>query len=128
MQSTRDETAWGHRGGGGFARLHHASYRKGRRITQQNDLSSFEDLPSGWMFSSTSGGSGDSYSSMHPDSNDDADYNMQFVRQRGSDRFVRRKWQKIMGSDHADSMDGAVFFENTDVSSSRIPSTWYVKI
>ncbi len=82
MQSTKDESGWRHRGGGGgFARLHHALYQKKR--LQQNviwDSDQIEDLSSGLSTSST----GDSF---HPSEFGDSSsigYNMQFLQQAAS--------------------------------------------
>ena len=123
MQSTKDESAWGHRGGGGFARLHHSLYQKKR--TQQDlnlDPDEIENLSSGLFFTSSRS------DSFHPsefgDSNNN-DYNMQFLRHATSSS-TRGKWQKeteYYGS--KEDMPVRFIVERGGVSSSPIHSNWY---
>ena len=95
MQSTKDESGWTHRGGGGgFARLHHSLYQKKR--LQPNgiwDSDQVEDLSSDLLFTSSTG------DSFHPsDSASNIGYNMQFLQQATVSAATRRNWQKRIDS------------------------------
>ena len=79
MQSTKDESGWGLRIGGGFARVHHSIYQ--RKRAQQNgieDDGDIADVSSSLQLFSTS--KKNSYSRSITEAFNNVGYNMQFLR------------------------------------------------
>ena len=112
MQSTKDETGWGHRVGGAFARLHHS-----KRLIQNNNVNDedfIEDLPGSLSFASRK-------YPREEDNFDNVAYNMQFLRHDAS-LVSQRKWM-----DNADWDDEGGYQRHSaqdDVRSSPVSSFW----
>ena len=122
MQSTKDESGWGHRVGGGFARVHHSIYQKKR--LQQNgfgDVDNIEDVSDSVLFASSTK---DSYSPTIAEDFNNVGYNMQFLRHDAA-MVSQRKWQNSMDyNNEKGDTDRAHFLGQESVRSSSVSSFW----
>ena len=126
MQSTKDESGWGHRVGGGFARVHHSIYQK-KRAQQYGigDVDNVEDVSDSVLFaSSTKHG----YSPTVAEHFNNVGYNMQFLRHDAA-MVSQRKWQNNIDYNNENGdMDRDRFLGQESVSSSPVSSFWYYKL
>ena len=124
MQSTKDESGWEGRLGGGFVRLHHSIYQKKKFLKQNGivDESSIEDWPTSLSYSATKDGY--SLQTGTNNFNNRVGYNMQFLR-HNANQISYRKWK-----DHEEWNDGIGnansihHSEQDDVTSSYVSSFW----
>ena len=122
MQSTKDESGWGHRVGGGFARVHHSIYQK-KRAQQHGfgDADNIGDVSGSLSFGSSSK---DSYSPTMAEEFDNVGYNMQFLR-HDAGIVSQRKWQNSMDYDDENGdMDRSQFLGQESARGSPISSFW----
>ena len=125
MQSTKDESDWDGRIGGGFVRLHHSIYQKKRFLKENGieDESSIEDWPSSLSFSASKEGYSLPFANNN-DFNNRVGYNMQFLR-HDANQISYRKWK-----DHDEwnnrigDVNNIHHSEQDDVTSSYVSSFW----
>ena len=124
MQSTKDESSWEGRIGGGFVRLHHSINQKKRFFTQNGveDESNIQDWPTSLSFSATKDGYSLPLANKH--FNNRVGYNMQFLR-HDANQISYKKW-----GDQEEWTDGIGDSNNIhhsvqdDVRSSYVSSFW----
>ena len=124
MQSTKDESSWEGKLGGGFVRLHHSINQK-KRFFKQNgvdDENSIHDWPTSLSFSATKDGY--SLPLANNDFNNRIGYNMQLLR-HDANQISYRKWRDQeewdSGIGDANNIRHSV---QDDVTSSYVSSFW----
>ena len=121
MQSTKDESGWGHRIGGGFVRLHHSVYQK-KRLFQNgfDNEDNIEDLPGSLSFASRKSSFGRSMAG----NLDNVGYNMQFLR-HNENPMARTKWEYNQDwDDEEGALSNIPNLAHDDVKSSPVSSLW----